>query len=206
MSSEIRKYELKARAASQQETRARIAAAASELHFEKGVARTTVAEIARRSGVTRVTVYSHFPDLTHLLPACSAHYEEQHPAPDFGPAFALEPWEQRVEAVLGLLYGWYAEVSPMFSKLFADRVTVPELDAFLSQGIDELETSIVGELAADLGAAESAEVLRVAVHFWTWRRLSLDGLEPGAAAALMARAVAATRAASDASGAPMSRR
>ena len=49
MSTQIRKYELKARAESQRETRARIAQATAELHEEKGVARTTVAEIARRA-------------------------------------------------------------------------------------------------------------------------------------------------------------
>ena len=50
MSSETRKYELKARAESQRETRDRIARAAAELHDELGPARTTVAEIARRPG------------------------------------------------------------------------------------------------------------------------------------------------------------
>src|ERR671932_73649 len=55
LSSESRKYELKARAESQRETRDRIARVAAELHEEKGVAQTSVSEIARRAGVTRVT-------------------------------------------------------------------------------------------------------------------------------------------------------
>src|SRR6478609_9227007 len=84
MSTRIRKYELKARAESQRETRDRIAKAAAELHEEKGVAHTTVAEIARRADVTRLTVYNHFADLSELLPACAAHYERLHPTPDFG--------------------------------------------------------------------------------------------------------------------------
>ena len=52
MSTQTRKYELKARAESQRETRERITRAAAELHEEVGVARTTVAEIARRAGVS----------------------------------------------------------------------------------------------------------------------------------------------------------
>ena len=65
-----RKYELKERAESQQRTRQRIAKAAAELHEQVGPAETTVAEIARRAGVSRLTVYKHFPDDAALYPAC----------------------------------------------------------------------------------------------------------------------------------------
>ena len=51
MSSQIRKYELKARAEKQAATRRRIVEATSALHEEVGPARTTVSEIARRAGV-----------------------------------------------------------------------------------------------------------------------------------------------------------
>src|ERR687896_2565574 len=95
MSNQTRKYELKARAESQRETRERIARAAAELHEEKGVARTTVSEVARRAGVTRLTVYNHFADLSELLPACSAHYMAVHPPPDLESALALaDPGER----------------------------------------------------------------------------------------------------------------
>ena len=80
MSTQKRRYELKARAESQQATRARIAAAAAALHEEVGIAKTTVADIARRAGVQRLTVYNHFPDLNALLPACTAHWLDRAPA------------------------------------------------------------------------------------------------------------------------------
>src|SRR4026208_27676 len=81
MSTKIRRYELKARAESQRETRDRIARVTAELHEEKGVAHTTVAEIARRAGVTRLTVYNHFADLSELLPACAAPHHPPPPPP-----------------------------------------------------------------------------------------------------------------------------
>ena len=56
-----RKYELKQRAAQQEETRRRITEATVELHRTVGPAATQISEIARRAGVQRVTVYSHFP-------------------------------------------------------------------------------------------------------------------------------------------------
>lgn len=195
---EPRKYQLKARAEGQRETRARIAEATAELHEEVGVARTTVAEIARRAGVSRLTVYNHFPDLDHLLPACTAHYEQRHPAPDFDAALQLGDPAARVLRVLELLYGWYREVEPMFGKLFSDRATVPELDRHLSRGIDVLQDHLAEGLAGGLTASEPLQpgvaarrhaLLRLAVDFPTWKRLGDEGLDDREAADLMASAV-----------------
>jgi AcrR family transcriptional regulator len=196
MSTQTRKYELKARAESQRETRDRIAKAAAELHEQKGVAQTTVAEVARRAGVSRLTVYNHFADLSELIPACAAHYEERHPAPDLGPAFGLDDPAKRAAAALAALYAWYREVEPMFGKLFSDRSAVPELDAFLTQNVDRMQADLSDGLAAGFAVrGRRAERLRaltgLAVDFWTWQRLTGEGLEDRAAAELMASAVAA---------------
>ena len=77
-----RRYGLKERARSQEATRRRIVEATVELHREVGPARTTIAEIARRAGVGRVTVYNHFPDEAALLGACSAQFVTDNPPPD----------------------------------------------------------------------------------------------------------------------------
>ena len=196
MSTQTRKYELKVRAESQRETRERIARSAAELHEEKGVARTTVAEVARRAGVTRLTVYNHFAGLSELLPACAAHYTVLHPWPDFADAFALEDPGERVRATLAGLYGWYRETEPMFGKLFSDRASVPELDRFMEQDIDRAQADLADGLAAAFPrrgrrAKRRAALIRLALDFWTWRRLGDEGLDDEAAAALMAAAVAA---------------
>jgi AcrR family transcriptional regulator len=194
----MRKYELKARAESQRQTRERIAKVTTELHEEKGVAHTTVAEIARRAGVTRLTVYNHFPDLSDLLPACAAHYERLHPMPDFERALAEADPDARVEGVLVLLYAWYRETEPMFGKLFSDRASVPELDRFLGDNIDRvlagLAESLTSGFAVRDGRADRLHALvRVSLDFWTWHRMAREGLADDEAADLMA--VAATGAA-----------
>jgi AcrR family transcriptional regulator len=193
MSTQTRKYELKARAESQRETRERIARATAELHEEKGVAQTTVAEIARRAGVTRLTVYNHFPDLSELLPACAAHYERLHPVPDLADVLALAGPEERVRGALARLYGWYRETEPMYGKLFSDRASV--LDRFLEQNVDRMQAELADDLTAAFGArgrrAERTRALiRLALDFWTWRRLSREALDDEAAADLMAASVA----------------
>ena len=195
MSTQIRKYELKARAESQRETRERIAKATAELHEEKGVAKTTVAEIARRAGVTRLTVYNHFAGLSELLPACAAHYERLHPAPDLGGVLAQADPVERLRGALVLLYGWYRETEPMYGKLFSDRATVPELDRFMEEEVDRKQAELAADLAAAFGArgrrAQRMDALiRLALDFWTWRRLSREGLDDEAAAHLMADVIA----------------
>src|SRR5690348_14767635 len=190
-----RKYELKARAESQRETRARIAAAAARLHEEKGVAHTTVAEIARRAGVTRLTVYNHFADLDELLPACAAHYEALHPMPDFVGVLAEVDPRSRVRGVLARLYPWYRETESMYGKLFSDRGSVPELDRFLEQNVDRMQAGLAGDLAASFvarggRAGRLHAVIRLALDFWTWPRLAHEGLDDEAAADVIAAAVA----------------
>src|SRR3712207_7148241 len=76
------KYELKKRAERQQETRLRIARATLELHEILGPALTTRSAIAQRAGVTRPTVYSHFPDDLTLGKACSSLEMSDNPLPD----------------------------------------------------------------------------------------------------------------------------
>ena len=86
---EKRKYELKKRAEQVGETRQRITEATVELHRTVGPAATQISEIARRAGVQRVTVYTHFPDEAALFAACSAHWRALHPAPDPAPWLAV---------------------------------------------------------------------------------------------------------------------
>jgi AcrR family transcriptional regulator len=195
MSTETRKYELKTRAESQRKTRNRIAKATAELHEEKGVAQTTVAEIARRAGVTRLTVYNHFADLSELLPACAAHYEGLHPTPDLDGVLALAHPGERVRGALAGLYAWYRETEPMYGKLLSDRASVPELDRFLEENLDRMQAELADDLTAGFGlrgrrAERTRALIRLALDFWTWRRLSREGVDDEAAADLMGAAIA----------------
>src|SRR3954465_12288639 len=108
-----RKYELKARAARQEETRRRITEATLALHQEVGPARTTVAEVARRAGVARVTVYAHFPEESELFAACQGHWLAEHPPPALDPGAGLE-------TVLVKLYGWYRKTAAMAENVQRD--------------------------------------------------------------------------------------
>ncbi len=189
MSSEKRKYELRARADSQRETGDRIAAAATSLHEEVGIAKTTVTDIARRAGVRRPTVYAHFPDLAALLPACTAHWLAEHPLPDLGSVFAIENPGERLQAALSLFYAWYRETAPMQQRLLGERAPLPVLDTWLEQSMDPMLAELAAGLAAGFSSPEARPLVGLALDFWTWRRLDHEGLDDAAAAKLMAAVV-----------------
>ena len=173
-----RKYELKARAESERQTRARIVQATMELHKEVGPAKTTVAEIARRAGVTRLTVYNHFSEDSTLFSACQAHWMGLHPLPDFSAALGLHPRE-RVRAVLRGFYAWYRQTAPMAEKVQRDRGAVPALDALMERTADARLSQLSDALAAGFDRGRrgaSRTLIRLALDFWTWRRLSAEGL------------------------------
>ena len=77
---------MRARQESVEQTRLRITEATMRLHERVGPAATTVSAIADEAGVTRLTVYRHFPDDAALVIACSGHWRALHPRPDLRPA------------------------------------------------------------------------------------------------------------------------
>ena len=199
MSNEIgkrgRRYQLKARAESEQRTRARIVRATMDLHKEVGPAKTTVAEIARRAGVTRLTVYNHFPEENALFSACQTHWMGLHPLPDFSAALMLPEPKRRVRAVLRAFYGWYRATTPMAENIQRDRGAVPALDALMARTADARLTQLTDALVAGFrGGGSQAHrqrtLIRLALDFWTWRRLNREGLHDDMAADLMSDAIA----------------
>jgi len=196
MSSEKRKYEQRDRAERQEETRQRIVAATAALHAEIGPARTTVAEIARRAGVQRLTVYTHFPDEEQLIMACGEHFYALHPPPDTSATLALAEPDARLRGVLSLLYAWYRHTEAGFAPMFRDRGTVPAVDRVMRRELDAPQAELAAVLASGFGAkGERGErvraVVRLAIDFGTWTRLTGEGLDDAAAAETMCEAVMA---------------
>ena len=192
MSIEKRKYELKERARRQDETRQRIAAATAELHAEVGPARTTVAEIARRAGVQRLTVYKNFPDDYALFAACQRHFLTASPPPDPSAALALADPAERLETVLRDLYGWYRRNERTSTNVRRDRELLPALDALMRDTGDAATARLADTLAAGFGRRKAVRAaVALALDFWTWRRLAREGLTDRSAAALMTNAVRA---------------
>ncbi|WP_239516045.1 MULTISPECIES: TetR/AcrR family transcriptional regulator [unclassified Streptomyces] len=121
-----RGYEMRKRAEDVGRTRQRIVEAAVHLHGTSGPAWTTIAAIAERSGVTRLTVYRHFPDETALFEACSGHWLSRQRLPRPEEWGAIENPVERLSAGLADLYRFYRAGERMLTLVIRDAHAVPE--------------------------------------------------------------------------------
>jgi AcrR family transcriptional regulator len=185
-----RKYELKRRAESQEETRRRIVEATVALHADVGPARSTISAIAERAGVQRLTVYRHFPDERSLLGACSEHWLAADPPPDVRAWAAIDDVDERCRVALTELYGWYRREEAMLTNVDRDAPTWPALAEIADRA--PLIAAAVTVLARGRGRRKRPRAaLAHALEFSTWRSLCRgQGLSDAEAAALMAGFVA----------------
>jgi hypothetical protein len=112
----------------------------------------------------------------------------EHPQPELSAAFAETDPARRLEAALTALYGWYRETAPMQRRVYGERATVPELDAFMTAFADPMQAAFAARLADSFDHA----LVALALDFWTWQRLDREGLDDAAAADLMARSAELT--------------
>ena len=185
---------MRARQAAVEQTRRRITEATVHLHERVGPAATTVSAIAAEAGVTRLTVYRHFPDEESLVSACSAHWTSMHPRPDTTRWAQIADPEQRLRTALAETYAWARAAAPMMSKIHRDVAVMP---AFVREFLARDERLRVSVLAAgfrtdDRAAPRLEAVLAHALHVWTWESLCVaGGLADEEAVEVMAAAVLA---------------
>jgi AcrR family transcriptional regulator len=178
------KYELKKRAERQEETRLRIARATLELHEILGPALTTRSAIAQRAGVTRPTVYSHFPDELSLGKACSSLELSDNPLPDPEPWQEIADPEERMRAALGELYAYFRRRERLWANILRDQ-EMPltnddpealEADAEIMEPIFVHWERMKQTLAAGWGESEEPpglllSAIGLALDFQAWRAM-----------------------------------
>jgi AcrR family transcriptional regulator len=181
-----RKYELKARAEKQAETRRRIVDAAFSLHVTIGPAATTVAQIAATAGVERLTVYRHFPEQRQLFQACAAHGLTLHPLPD--PA----RWNGDLAVGLAESYAYYRANEQMMAAILRDREGGMQVGTRFADYMERAAASIAAGLP---GRFKVRAAIAHVFDFNVWRSLARQGLDDGEAVELMTALVesAATR-------------
>jgi AcrR family transcriptional regulator len=191
-----RPYRKKKRARQEQETRRRITEAAVELHRTEGPARAAITDIAKRAGVSRMTVYSHFPSETDLFMACSTHWATRNPFPDPTTWAGIEDPLARLGTALAEMYRWYDDKQDMMGKVFRDLRAVESLAEVMNELWSPYVQQIVDTLAAGWSQERShrdelSAALNLVLDFQTWQSLTESGLTNDAAADLATRMVGA---------------
>ena len=185
-SSTRRGYRKSKRALDEQRTRARIVDAAEGLHGTLGPARTSVSAIAQAAGVTRATVYRHFPDEESLFVACSSQWISRQRLPNPDVWVLHEDPLMRLEVGLGDLYRYYGAAEPMLTLIHRDAEVVPaRVKAARMQTQDRWVRSLLQPFPRRRSTIVRAAIAHAAA-FDTWRSLCVaSGLSDRTAVDLM---------------------
>jgi AcrR family transcriptional regulator len=172
-----RRYEMRKRAEQIDSTRKRIVEATVGMHGTVGPAQTTVAGIARAAGVTRLTVYRHFPDDDALFTACSEHWMSHQVMPDPSTWTGADDPVECVRAALSDLYRFYRDgAADGLTLIYRDKEALPPRHR---RRLDDRDLRHVDVLASGFNAGRAADrrlrgLLAHAVSFWTWHSLCVE--------------------------------
>lgn len=182
-----RSYRLGRRAEAADETRRRIVEATSVLHAERGIADTSMTDIAARAGVSVGTVYHHFPTYPDAIAACGAYTTEHTPAPTAAIFEGAKTRAERVAHLAAALFDYYERV-PALDSVRRDRHVAESLEHYAAAEADNrlsLAARAIGVRKRNRKAALLAALLDLDVH----RALHRQGFDTPNAAARVAALV-----------------
>ncbi len=167
---------MRKRAEQVDQTRQRIVDATVRLHTTVGPANTTITGVAEEAGVTRLTVYRHFPDIESLFAACGQRWVALHPPPDPAAWRRIGGVEARSRHALGELYGWYRACGDDLLPIVRDREAMP---ASTQHELAETFQAFADALVAGTGVRGHARrrlnaTAGLVVSFWTWHSLTTE--------------------------------
>jgi AcrR family transcriptional regulator len=168
-----RTYNSELRLRKQAELKARIAAAAANLHAEKGASATSYAEIAAEANVSLPTVYAHFPNQRELLQGCTAHVAAQAPPLPVEQLLVAPNLAAAAELLVRGIEKQHLHFEPWLAWR-EDRV-VPILAEFSGHARRDLSALIARVLRRHLGPGEHREAVALwesVLSFDFWHRLA----------------------------------
>jgi AcrR family transcriptional regulator len=179
-----RPYRLGRRGEAAEETRRRIVEATSRLHAERGIADTSMKDIAERAGVSVGTVYHHFPTYPDAIAACGAYTAERVPAPTVDIFEGAATRQERIERLAEALFAYYERI-PALASVRRDRHVAEVLEEVVEQEADNRLTLAARAVGARKRDRQSALVAAL-VDLDVYRALRRQGFSTGRAAGLIA--------------------
>jgi AcrR family transcriptional regulator len=189
LSSPRRAYRQQRRGEQVNRTKERITDAAVRLHTTVGPSETSMSAVADAAGVTRLTLYRHFPSKDELFRACMTHWRSLHPPPDADRWRAIASFDARLRIALDELYAWYGENGRDLFPIYRDADDTPESN---QRARRESNARMAEAILADLETTPARRrrvraALGHVIGFWTWHSLVIEqGLTAREASAMAA--------------------
>ena len=171
-----RSYNLGKRAETTAETRQRILLAAAQVFQERGLAGTSLAEVARVADVSRGTVANHFGSTDALLGAVLDDVIARLELPDARVLEGATDADDRVRRFVEATCRFYERSSPWwqtFGQGFEDHPVYKEKEAAFWASFHGLATEALGPAMADRITATTVGML---LHPWSFGQLRWTNL------------------------------
>jgi AcrR family transcriptional regulator len=172
-----RTYTMRARQNTVEDTRLAITEATMRLHERVGPRATTVSAVAEEAGVTRLTVYRHFPTEDALVVGCSTHWGELHPRPDPSDWARIHEPVARLRLALSDTYRWAVTAAPMMTMIHRDVDVMPSFigEYLAADEKHRLAVLAVGFRARGRAGQRLRAALSHALRISTWQSLCAEG-------------------------------
>ena len=147
------------------------------LHTTVGPSKASMSSVAEEAGVTRLTLYRHFPSMDELFGACMGHWRSLHPPPDPLTWTRIDHFEPRVRRALSELYRWYDANAEDLYPIYRDAAHTPASNRAARRASNDrmVDALLTGTSVRRAHRRRLRAALAHVVGFWTWRSLSVDG-------------------------------
>jgi len=177
-----RSYQMSKRAESAAQTRQRIVQATMALHRDRGIAATTMKEIAERADVGIGTLYHHFPRYEDAIRACGARTAELARLPTCEIFDGARSLPARIAVLVGELFSYY-DRHPTLPLARCEQARFPVLGEFVTRRQELIETLVTDALSPLAPTAAQVQTVIALTDFAVHRSLLDAGFSTKQAAA-----------------------
>jgi len=177
-----RSYQMGKRAESAAQTRHRIVQATMALHRERGIAATTMKDIAARADVGIGTLYHHFPRYEDAIRACGARTAELARLPTCEIFDGARSLPARLAVLVRELFAYY-DRHPTLPLARCEQARFPVLGEFVTRRQKLIETLVTDALSPLAPTAAQVQTVIALTDFAVHRSLLDAGFSTEHAAA-----------------------
>ncbi len=177
-----RTYRMGKRAQTAAQTRQRIVEATMALHRDRGIAATTMKDIAERANVGIGTLYHHFPSYEDAIRACGARTAQVTRLPTAAIFDGVRSGPARVAVLVGELFAYY-DRHPTLARARCDQDKYPVLAEFLTRRQRLIEALVAQALNRPASSEPEIQTVVALTDFAVHRSLLHAGFSTEQAAA-----------------------